>query len=76
VCEAFLVKDIHTGKQEWTKHVIADALNVSQWTINQDLRDLEVTSKSPRPKTASSPRGSGRKRAAAASAKRPRPSFN
>ena len=39
---------------------IAEALDVAQSTITEDLRDLEVASKSPRPKSASNPKGAGR----------------
>jgi len=40
--------------------VIAAELGVSQRQISTDLRDLEVTSNSPRARTATNPRGAGR----------------
>jgi hypothetical protein len=48
------------GKREWTMARIAEALNVAQSTITEDLRDLSTTDKSKRSKTASNPKGSGR----------------
>lgn len=49
------------GSKEWTTKRIAEALNVSQRTISQDVRNLEVPSKSKsHPKTASNPKGAGR----------------
>jgi ParB-like chromosome segregation protein Spo0J len=36
------------GEREWSQARIAEALNVTQRTISSDLRELEVTSNSPR----------------------------
>ena len=48
------------GSREWTMERIAEALNVSQRTISEDLRNLEVPSKSKPTKTATNPKGAGR----------------
>lgn len=36
------------GEQDWSQERIAEALNVSQWTVAQDLKELEVPNKSGR----------------------------
>jgi transcriptional antiterminator len=43
-----------------TMQRIAEALNVSQRTVSEELRNLEATSKSKQPKTASNPKGASR----------------
>jgi hypothetical protein len=48
------------GERKWTMARIAEALNVAQSTITEDLRDLSAVDKSKRPKTANNPKGSGR----------------
>jgi hypothetical protein len=51
------------GEREWTMDKIAKALNVSQNTISLDLCDLSTIDKSNKqPKTASNPKGSGRRK--------------
>jgi ParB-like chromosome segregation protein Spo0J len=47
------------GERQWTMQRIAEALSVSQRTISQDLRGLEVASKPARPK-GGRPKGSKR----------------
>jgi hypothetical protein len=59
--------------RDWTMDRIAKALNVSQRTISEDLRNLEVPSKSKPAKTASNPKGAGRHKGTAAKAKRSGP---
>jgi len=48
------------GKKEWTMERIAEALNVAQSTITEDLRNLSTVDKSKPAKTASNPKGAGR----------------
>src|SRR5262252_5455019 len=48
------------GEKEWTMERIAEALNVAQSTITEDLRNLSTVDKSKPAKTASNPKGAGR----------------
>jgi hypothetical protein len=52
----------HLYGREWTMARIAETLNVAQSTITEDLRDLSTVDKSKRPKTATNPKGSGRRK--------------
>jgi predicted ArsR family transcriptional regulator len=45
---------------KWTMQRIAEALNVSQSTITEDLRNLLTVDKLKSAKTASNPKGAGR----------------
>ena len=48
------------GECEWTMARIAEALNVAQSTITEDLRDLSTVDKSNHAKTKTNPKGAGR----------------
>ena len=62
------------GEREWTMQRIADALNISQRTISEDLRNLEVPSKSKTAKTETNPKGAGRPKGIR-SGKAPKPHY-
>jgi len=48
------------GERAWTMERIAEALNVAQSTITEDLRDLSTVDKSNHAKTKTNPKGAGR----------------